>query len=98
MFCLILLAKKVKKFLEVERYKEFEKKISKFYNTKYAIVTNSWTSGLICALGAINLEPGDEVICSPWTMSASAISILHWNAIPVLVDINYNNFQLDINY
>jgi perosamine synthetase len=91
------IGKKGDKFLGGKKVQEFEKKICKFYNTKYAIVTNSWTSGLICALGAINLEPGDEVICSPWTMSASAISILHWNAIPVLVDINYNNFQLDID-
>ena len=91
------IGKKGEKFLGGKKVQEFEKQLCKFYKTKFAIVTNSWTSGLICALGAINLEPGDEVICSPWTMSASAISILHWNAIPVLVDINYDNFQLDIN-
>ena len=91
------IGRKGDKFLGGKKVQEFEKKICKFYKTKYSIVTNSWTSGLICALGAIGLEPGDEVICSPWTMSASAISILHWNAIPILVDINYNNFQLNID-
>ena len=89
------IGRKGDKFLGGKKVQEFEKKICRFYNVKYSIVTNSWTSGLICALGAIGLEPGDEVICSPWTMSASAISILHWNAIPILVDINYNNFQLN---
>lgn len=91
------IGRKGDKFLGGKKVQEFEKKICRFYNVKYSIVTNSWTSGLICALGAIGLEPGDEVICSPWTMSASAISILHWNAIPILVDINYNNFQLNID-
>ena len=91
------IASKGKSFLGGKYVKNFEKKICKFYNSKFAITTNSWTSGLICAIGALDIEPGDEIICSPWTMSASAISILHWNAIPVLVDINYKTFQLDLN-
>ncbi len=85
------------KFLGGRKVQEFEKKLCTFYKSKYAIVTNSWTSGLICAVGALNIEPGDEIICSPWTMSASAISILHWNAIPIFVDVNYENFQLDLD-
>jgi dTDP-4-amino-4,6-dideoxygalactose transaminase len=48
------------------------------------------------ALGAIGLEPGDEVIVSPWTMSASATSILVWNAIPVFADIEEKTFNIDI--
>jgi len=58
-------------------------------------VVNSWTSGLIAAIGAIGIEPGDEVIVSPWTMSASATAILHWNAIPVFADIEIETFNLD---
>ena len=34
-----------------------------------------WTSGLIAAVGAIGIEPGDEVIVTPWTMCASATAI-----------------------
>ena len=49
---------------------KFEKYITKYFKTKYAIVTNSWTSGLIAAIGSLDIEPGDEVICTPWTMSA----------------------------
>ena len=33
------------------------------------------------AVGAIGVEPGDEIIVTPWTMCASATAILHWNAI-----------------
>ena len=68
-------------FLGGENVRKFENKISKFYKVKFAVTFNSWTSGLIAALGAINIEPGDEVICTPWTMTATATAILHWNAI-----------------
>src|SRR3989339_1311719 len=66
-----------------------------YFNIKYAIAINSATSGLITALGAIGIEPGDEVIVSPWTMSASATSILVWNGIPVFADIEAETFNLD---
>lgn len=75
--------------------KKFENKLSKLFNCKYAICVNSWTSGLVTALGALEIEPGDEVIVSPWTMCASATSILHWFAIPVFADINPKTFNLD---
>jgi dTDP-4-amino-4,6-dideoxygalactose transaminase len=56
---------------------------------------NSWTSGLIAAVGAVGIEPGDEVITSPWTMCATATAIVHWNAIPVFADIEPRMFCLD---
>ena len=73
---------------------KFEKQIEKYFKVKYAITVNSWTSGLICALGAIGIEPGDEVIVPTWTMSACATAILHWNAIPVFADIETENFNI----
>lgn len=66
-----------------------------YFQVEHAISVNSNTSGLICALGAIGLEPGDEVIVSPWTMCASATSILVWNALPVFADIEPETFNLD---
>lgn len=74
----------------------FEKNIRKFYGTKYAVSVNSWTSGLITAVGAIDTEPGDEIITSPWTMCATVTSIIHWAAIPVFADIEDETFNLDI--
>ena len=71
---------------ELERYSQI------LFGVKYAISVNSWTSGLICAVGALGLDPGSEVITSPWTMSATALSILHWNLIPVFADINEDDF------
>jgi dTDP-4-amino-4,6-dideoxygalactose transaminase len=82
-------------FFGGDKVKLFEKLCEDFFNVKNAIVVNSWTSGLIAAIGAIGIEPGDEVIVSPWTMSASATAILHWNAIPVFADIELETFNLD---
>lgn len=77
------------------KVREFERACESFFGVAHAVTVNSCTSGLIAAVGAIGIEPGDEVIVSPWTMSASATSILHWNAIPVFADIEAETFNLD---
>ena len=74
---------------------EFERKCESYFGVKHAITVNSWTSGLIAAVGAIGIEPGDEVIVTPWTMCATATAILHWNAIPVFADIEPETFNID---
>ncbi len=73
---------------------EFERACEKYFNVKHAITVNSWTSGLIAAVGAVDIEPGDEVITSTWTMCATATAILHWNAIPVFADIDRDTFNI----
>ncbi len=75
--------------------KKFEKQCADYFGVKHVVTVNSWTSGLIAAVGAIGIEPGDEIIVSPWTMSASATAILHWNAIPVFADIEPETFCID---
>lgn len=78
-----------------EKVKEFERAWEKYFKVDHAVTVNSNTSGLVAAVGAIGVEPGDEVIVSPWTMSASATSVLVWNAIPVFADIEDETFNLD---
>jgi perosamine synthetase len=77
------------------KVRAFEQAVCERFGVEHAITVNSWTSGLIAAVGALNIEPGDEVIVSPWTMCASATAILHWNAIPVFADIERETFCLD---
>jgi len=77
------------------KVQEFERKCEAYFGVKHAVTVNSWTSGLVAAVGAVGIEPGDEVIVTPWTMCASATAILHWNAIPVFADIEPNTFCLD---
>ncbi|MDK9713633.1 MAG: DegT/DnrJ/EryC1/StrS family aminotransferase [Sulfuritalea sp.] len=82
-------------FLGGPKVKEFERDCEAYFGVKHAITVNSWTSGLIAAVGALGIEPGDEIIVTPWTMCASATAIMHWNAIPVFADIDPETFCLD---
>lgn len=71
-----------------------EKEWAKKFKVKHAISVNSATSGLYAAIGAIGIEPGDEVIVSPYTMSASATAILIYGGIPVFADIEEDYYCL----
>ncbi|PCK09105.1 MAG: pyridoxal-5'-phosphate-dependent protein [Alteromonadaceae bacterium] len=83
------------KFLGGPKVQDFEAAIAKYYGSRYAISVNSLTSGLICAVGALDVEPGDEIIVSPWTMCASATAIVFWGAIPIFADIELDTFNID---
>lgn len=61
---------------------------SEYYEIKHSIAMNSATSGLYAAIGALSIGYGDEVIVSPYTMSACAMAPLIYGAIPVFADID----------
>jgi perosamine synthetase len=82
-------------FMGGERVRAFEAQAAAYFGVRHALTVNSWTSGLVCAFGALDLEPGDEVITTPWTMAATATSVLQWNAIPVFADIDARTYNLD---
>src|SRR5687767_12802754 len=65
----------------------FENLWASTYEFKHAISVNSWTTGLQVAVGAAGIEPGDEVICAPYSMSASATAVLFYGGIPIFADI-----------
>lgn len=64
------------------------------FGAKHALAVNSNTSGLVAALGAINVGPGDEVIVTAYSMSASAVAPLLWGATPVFADVDPETFCL----
>jgi len=82
-------------FLGGEKVRAFENAWAQKYGFGHAISVNSWTSGLTVAIGAIGIEPGDEIICSPYTMSASATCALFYGGIPIFADIDAETFCLD---
>lgn len=82
-------------FMGGPRVRAFEAAAAQYFGVKHAVAVNSWTSGLTASIGAIGLEPGDEVITTPWTMVATATAILQWNGIPVFADIDPVSFNLD---
>jgi len=72
-----------------------EREWAAYFGAKHAVAVNSATSGLICAIGAAGIGPGDEVIVTPWSMSISATVPLFYGAIPVFVDIEPDCFCID---
>ena len=68
--------------------RQLEENWSNTFGVKHSITVNSNTSGLFTVMGAIGIQPGDEVIVSPYTMSASAIAPLVYGGIPVFADID----------
>ncbi|MEZ0328304.1 MAG: DegT/DnrJ/EryC1/StrS family aminotransferase [Dissulfuribacterales bacterium] len=72
-----------------------EQEWADYFGVRHAIAVNSATSGLYAAVGACGVGPGDEVIVSPYTMSASATAALIYGGIPVFADVEPNYFCLD---
>jgi dTDP-4-amino-4,6-dideoxygalactose transaminase len=66
-----------------------------YFGVKHAISVNSATSGLYAAVGACGISPGDEIIVSAYTMSASATAALVYGAIPIFADIEEEYYCLD---
>lgn len=72
-----------------------EREWATHFGVKHAIAMNSATSGLIAAVGALGIEPGDEIIVSPYSMVISASAPLFYGAIPVFADVEPEYFCLD---
>lgn len=73
----------------------FEAEWCERFDVTHAVSVNSCTSGLIAAMGAIGIGPGDEVIIPPYTMSATAVAPLFYGGIPVFADIEADYFCID---
>ena len=73
----------------------FERLWASSYGFRHAVAVNSLTTGLQAALGAVGIGPGDEVICPPFTMSASATAILFYGGIPIFADVDPVRMTLD---
>lgn len=74
---------------------EFEKKWAGMHGSKHCLTTVNGTNALSAAWMASDIGPGDEIICSPYTFSASIFGILYKGAKPVFADINPETFQID---
>ena len=65
-----------------------ESEWNEYYSSKYSVSVNSATSGLYMAIGALGIGYGDEVIVSPYTMTACAMAPMIYGAIPVFADVD----------
>lgn len=75
--------------------KEFEREIARFAQADRAATFASATAALECALRAIGVGPGDEVITSAYTYTASCSVICHVGATPVLCDVAPGSYEMD---
>lgn len=77
------------------RTKEFERKIAEYVGVNKAVCLNSATAAMELSLHLLGVGPGDEVITSAYTYSASAAVIHHVGAKIVLIDTAPNSYEMD---
>ena len=78
------------------RTKQFEKNITAYTGCKTTVAVNSWTMGMQVLLSYWGIKAGDEVILPAYTYCASANVIVHAGATPVMVDLNEEDFNLNV--
>ena len=74
-----------------------EQELQNFTGAKYAITCSSGTDALLLALMAMDIQPGDEIITTPFTWISTGEMIALLKATPVFVDIEPDTYNLDAN-
>lgn len=74
---------------------ELEFSLADFVNVDHAIGVSDGTTALLIALMAIDIKPGDEVITTPFTFWATGEMIALLGAVPIFVDIDPHDFNID---
>ena len=74
---------------------DLEQKLQTFTGAKHAISCSSGTDALLLVLMALDIQPGDEVITTPFTFIATAETIAFLKAVPVFVDIDETTYNID---
>ncbi|MDY0747255.1 DegT/DnrJ/EryC1/StrS family aminotransferase [Paucibacter sp. R3-3] len=77
--------------------KEMEEALVAYTGARHCISVASGTEALLIALMALDLQPGDEVITSPFTFAATAEMIVLAGGVPVFVDIEPGTANIDAN-
>jgi len=76
---------------------KFETAFAEYTGAENAIAVSNGTTALQLALAALGIGPGDEVIVPNLTFAASASTVIHAGATPVLVDVDRGDWNLDIS-
>ena len=75
--------------------KRFEEAFAKVAGVKHAVAVNNGTTALVAAIQVLDLQPGDEVITSPFTFVATLNAILEAGATARFADIRADDFCID---
>lgn len=68
--------------------RKFEEELSEFFGVRRSLAVSSGTAGLVCALQACGIGPGDEVLVPAYTWMGTAGAVLLAGAVPVMVEVN----------
>jgi len=74
--------------------KKFEQKICQHVGTKYSVGVGSATHALHLSLRALGIGKGDEVIVPTFTFTTTANVVKYCDAEPILVDVDYETFNI----
>lgn len=83
------------RWLGGEYVRRLEARFADYVGVPYAVSANSATSGLVMALGALGIGPGDEVLVPSMSFHATATAVLFWNAVPVFTEVKDGTFCMD---
>jgi dTDP-4-amino-4,6-dideoxygalactose transaminase len=83
-------------FIKGPSVKSFEKNLAEYLSVKHVISCGNGTDALQLALMALGLKEGDEVITTNFTFAATVEVIGLLKLTPVLIDVNSNDFNMDI--
>lgn len=78
-----------------EETTELERQLAEFTGVKHAITCSNGTDALLLAMMAMDIQPGDEIITTPFTFIATAETIALMKATPLFVDIDEETFNID---
>ncbi|WP_299431000.1 DegT/DnrJ/EryC1/StrS family aminotransferase [uncultured Maribacter sp.] len=76
---------------------ELETNLSNYVGVKDSISCSSGTDALLLAMMALDIEPEDEIITTPFTFIATGEAIAFLKAVPVFVDIDEETYNIDHN-
>ncbi|MBO7316650.1 MAG: DegT/DnrJ/EryC1/StrS family aminotransferase [Paludibacteraceae bacterium] len=84
-------------FIKGGKVNEFQKNLEQYLRVKHVIPVGNGTDALQIALMALGLKPGDEVITPTFTFIATAEVVALLGLTPVLVDVDYDTFNISID-
>ncbi len=80
-----------------ENVTKLEEEISTFVGVKYGIGVANGSDALVIALKALGISNGDYVLTTTFTFFATASCIVRNGAIPIFIDINYDDFNMNLD-
>ncbi|MBE7498565.1 MAG: DegT/DnrJ/EryC1/StrS family aminotransferase [Verrucomicrobiaceae bacterium] len=85
------------RFIMGPEMEAFEREVAAMTGAKHALAVSSGTDALLLALMALDIQPGDEVLCPAFTFFATAGAVSRLGAVPVFTDVCPVCFNMDVN-